>query len=197
MLANIISWIKNLSVIGKVGLGTAATVGTVSLANATPPVQQPDMESTRQSTESKVETNVPVVTTKEVTETEPVSFERRTENNSSLENGKTQIKQIGVDGVKTKIYKVTYTDGRETNKELVSEKITSEPVDEITYVGTYVAPKPSPALASNCDPNYAGGCVPNVSYDLDCGDIGFSVRVIGTDKHRFDRDHDGYGCESY
>ena len=47
-----------------------------------------------------------------------------------------------------------------------------------------------------CDQNYSG-CVPVVSYDLDCGDIGHSVTVYGNDPHRFDRDRDGYGCESY
>ena len=26
---------------------------------------------------------------------------------------------------------------------------------------------------------------------------GFSVSVIGSDPHGFDRDNDGYGCESY
>lgn len=48
----------------------------------------------------------------------------------------------------------------------------------------------------DCDPNYSP-CVKKVSYDLDCPDIGFSVKVIGSDPHRFDRDGDGYGCESY
>jgi hypothetical protein len=55
---------------------------------------------------------------------------------------------------------------------------------------------PAPQPKSNCDPNY-NPCVPNVSYDLDCADIGFSVTVVGSDPHRFDRDGDGYGCESY
>lgn len=49
--------------------------------------------------------------------------------------------------------------------------------------------------SSDCDPNYTP-CVPNVSYDLDCGDITFSVRVIGNDHHRFDKEGDGRGCES-
>lgn len=52
-----------------------------------------------------------------------------------------------------------------------------------------------PSQPSNCDPNYTP-CIPNVSYDLDCGDISTSVTVIGIDKHRFDRDGDGHGCES-
>ena len=61
-----------------------------------------------------------------------------------------------------------------------------------------VVPAPAPAPkppATDCDPNYAGGCVPNVSYDLDCPDIGFAVQVVGNDRHRFDRDKDGIGCE--
>ncbi len=56
-------------------------------------------------------------------------------------------------------------------------------------------PAPTPAPRSNCDPNYAGGCVPNVSYDLDCKDIGFTVTVVGSDPHGFDRDKDSSGCE--
>lgn len=49
----------------------------------------------------------------------------------------------------------------------------------------------------DCDPNYSP-CVPNVAYDLNCPDIGFSVTVIGTDIHGFDgNDNDGLGCESY
>jgi hypothetical protein len=39
--------------------------------------------------------------------------------------------------------------------------------------------------------------VPLVSYDLDCPDIGFSVTVIGSDPHGFDREGNGLGCESY
>ena len=71
--------------------------------------------------------------------------------------------------------------------------------------GNYVPPaqpepayeEPAPAPANNgCDPNYSG-CVPMVNYDLDCGDIGFAVQVLGSDHHRFDGDGDGWGCESY
>ena len=34
-------------------------------------------------------------------------------------------------------------------------------------------------------------------YDLDCADVGHSVRVTGDDPHGLDRDGDGWGCESY
>jgi hypothetical protein len=57
------------------------------------------------------------------------------------------------------------------------------------------APAPAEAASSGCDPNYSGACVPQVSYDLNCDDIGGSVTVIGSDPHGFDGDGDGYGCE--
>jgi endonuclease YncB( thermonuclease family) len=50
-----------------------------------------------------------------------------------------------------------------------------------------------------CDPNYAGGCVPVYPPDVDCADLDAlgipHVRVIGSDVHRLDGDHDGVGCE--
>jgi hypothetical protein len=50
--------------------------------------------------------------------------------------------------------------------------------------------------SAGCDSNYAGTCVPDSSYDLDCADISGSVDVVGSDPHGFDADGDGYGCES-
>lgn len=53
------------------------------------------------------------------------------------------------------------------------------------------------AAASQCDPGYEGACVPPFPPDLDCADIGTSVRVLGSDPHGLDGDGDGFGCESY
>lgn len=58
-------------------------------------------------------------------------------------------------------------------------------------------PKQVAPQGQACDPNYSGACIPNVDYDLDCGEI--SARrftVVGRDVHRFDRDNDGVACES-
>jgi endonuclease YncB( thermonuclease family) len=58
--------------------------------------------------------------------------------------------------------------------------------------------KPREATGS-CDPNYSGGCVPPYPPDVDCADIralGIApVKVVGSDPHRLDGDHDGLGCE--
>jgi len=53
-----------------------------------------------------------------------------------------------------------------------------------------------PALEPHCDSNYSP-CVPMSTADLDCINIGFSVRVLESDPHGFDRDGNGHGCESY
>jgi endonuclease YncB( thermonuclease family) len=72
----------------------------------------------------------------------------------------------------------------------------AQPTPTPAQVLPAVAPTTAPAMGiqSGCDPNY-DPCVPLVSYDLDCPDLGYTVRVIGYDKHRFDRDNDGWGCE--
>ncbi len=65
------------------------------------------------------------------------------------------------------------------------------------------APPPAPPLpvvppaGGNCDPSYPDVCIPSPPPDLDCGDISHKrFRVVGSDPHRFDGDHDGIGCES-
>lgn len=126
-----------------------------------------------------------------LTVTEPIAFQSTTQQDSNLASGTTQVAVTGVNGEKTIIYRVTKRDGTETSREKISESVTKQPVDQITKVGTKTTAASS---GSNCDPNYSP-CIPNVSYDLDCPDIGFTVRVIGTDRHRLDRDRDGYGCE--
>lgn len=68
-----------------------------------------------------------------------------------------------------------------------------------------VSPEPTPDDASgeDCDPNYQGLCIPIGSPDLNCPEIremlreqGLqSLRVVGNDPHRLDRDGDGIACE--
>ena len=48
----------------------------------------------------------------------------------------------------------------------------------------------------DCDENYEPCVVPQSKRDLDCPDIPTSVKVVGRDVHNFDRDGDGYGCET-
>lgn len=49
---------------------------------------------------------------------------------------------------------------------------------------------------TTCSPDY-DPCVPDVSYDLDCSDVGEEVEVVGYDVYGLDGDNDGWACESY
>jgi endonuclease YncB( thermonuclease family) len=87
--------------------------------------------------------------------------------------------------------------------------IATVPSMPTTVVGTsttndrtrHVEPLPLPAVPSTadgqvCDPSYPTLCLPVGAPDLDCADV--SARrfpVVRPDRHRFDGDGDGVGCE--
>jgi micrococcal nuclease len=61
---------------------------------------------------------------------------------------------------------------------------------------TTTAAPPAGGAGDGCDPNYAGACIPISATDLDCSDVqARNFRVVGTDIHHFDGDHDGIACE--
>lgn len=168
-------------------------VGASALMPQSPQTAQPQTTPAVQgitAEEQKVET-------KTVTETQPIDFAKTTANDASLEQGKTAIKTVGVAGVKTLTYQLTFTNGTQTDKKLVKEEVTTPPIAEVTAVGT----KPKPAASSNCNPNYSG-CVPNAS-DVDCAGgsgngpayVRGPITVIGVDIYDLDRDGDGVACE--
>jgi hypothetical protein len=136
----------------------------------------------------------PKVVTTTVTETEVIPFTSRTVEDSTLASGTRKVRTSGVNGVKTRTYQVTLTDGVQTGKQLLREEVTRQPVTEVILVGTKAAAK--------CDPNYAWACVP-IASDVDCaggtGDgpayVQGPVKVIGKDIYGLDRDGDGIGCE--
>lgn len=154
---------------------------------ATDDVQKVEKEeaisfTTEQEEQKELE---PVVEVEEATDVQPIPFTSTTRNDANLEEGTTRTDQEGVNGERRIVYRITFTDGVETSRETVSDTSTP-PVNKVVAVGT--------KKKSNCHPNYSP-CVPNAGYDLDCSDIGFTVRVIGADPYRLDRDRDGYGCE--
>lgn len=63
-----------------------------------------------------------------------------------------------------------------------------------------VAPAHDEARAEpvRCHPSYPDVCIPPPPPDLDCPDLDeCDIRVVGSDPHRLDRDHDGIGCECH
>jgi hypothetical protein len=57
-------------------------------------------------------------------------------------------------------------------------------------------PPTTAPIASNCDPNYTGQCVPTGVPDVNCSQLTGPVTVVGIDIYGLDSDGDGIGCES-
>ena len=140
-------------------------------------------------------------TSREVLVKEVVAYAVTTVDDSNLPAGQTQLRTAGQNGESTKTYVVKLVDGKEVSRELASDVVTTPPIDEVTAVGTYVAPAQQ---SSGCDSNYADACVP-ISSDVDCaggsgnGPAYFDgvARVVGSDVYDLDRDGDGYACETW
>ncbi len=191
MLGTLVTWFKALSIAGKTGVVAATTVvGGTGLAAVSP---EPPAQSTQSAQCSSA--------TSQTEEIKVVDYPINEFEDSKLDKGKSEIRTAGVSGENKLTYTVTEytpTNCQPNTKLLDKEEVIKKTTTQVTAIGTYVAPPPPPAPKpiTNCAPGYSP-CVPNVSYDLNCPDIGFSVTVTGSDPHGFDRDGDGYGCESY
>lgn len=187
-------WFGNLSKTAKIGLIEAAVLVTLlGVAGAMQPV------SNKQSC---------TASEKFTTETSAISFDKTQASDPNTDQGKSAVTTAGVNGEKVTTYKVVSYSPKGCKPDsttFVKDETTKQPVAEVTSVGTKTpavatpAPAPTPApttTSSSCSPYYSP-CVPNVSYDLDCRDIGMRVSVHGGDPYRLDADHDGIGCESY
>lgn len=193
-------WFKNLSRIAQVSVVSSLAVGSMFITSA---MSQPPATTTNKEVPAEVRVEAkkePVVTTEVETETRPIEFSKKTIEDGAIAKGTTTIRTAGVAGVKTLTHTLTLTDGVETDRK-TTEAITTEPIEEVTIVGTYVAPVSVPKVSSSCDPNYSG-CVP-IASDVDCsGGSGNGpayaygpINVIGVDIYDLDRDGNGLACE--
>lgn len=69
-------------------------------------------------------------------ETETITYDSVTQNSDKVELGETKLQTKGENGVKVITKRVKYVDGKRAEEKVVSEKITKQPVDEVTLVGT-------------------------------------------------------------
>lgn len=122
------------------------------LAGITSP-QQPKTATAKinlSSAKTTVKAPKPKITTQTVAETKSIPYPSTTVNDSNLAKGTTKVTTQGVDGVETLTYKETLTNGKQTGKQLVSDITTTQPITQVTSIGTYVAPAPAPAPSDSC-----------------------------------------------
>lgn len=197
---------------GAAGVVLATSFAVLIVGGAIAPRQQPaanvaqltDTGSAQSSapTAAATATPHPDIEIEEVITTAAIPFASTTVDDPTLAAGTTVVTVVGVPGVRTTTWSITYTDGRETHRVKVSEVETTPPVTQVTAVGSYVAPPPVAVAPSGCDPNYSGACVP-IASDVDCaGGSGNGpayttgpVYVVGADIYDLDRDGDGIACD--
>lgn len=204
---------KRISVLG----ATSVVVGVIGLsliANATMPASvraeiaaqqkaEADAKAKQIADEQAAKKTLQVkeaLANKPVTKIEtvksPVAFTSSEKEDTSLPKGQRKTTTTGVNGEKTDTYEVTYVSGKETARKLVKSEVTTQPVNEIISVGTYVAPTTSqvttssPSTLSQSVSVYYANCTA-------ARDAGVAPIYQGQPGYRseLDRDHDGVACE--
>jgi hypothetical protein len=171
-----------LVVLGAIGGTSSSNQNSINSSQATPSKQN----QTNSNLHEVQSVNVQVKT---VTQTQPVPFQTTTQNDSTLVSGTTKIATAGVNGVETITYKVTYTNGVETNREKVSDVITTQPVTQVTAIGTYVAPAcPNGTYVNSagntvCSPYSAPSAPAGATAQCRDGTYSFSQSRSGTCSH--------------
>lgn len=105
-----------------------------------------------------VENKAPVITTKDETKTENIPFETVRRPDADRLVGEEVVVEDGVNGSRVIVTRITYTDGKETKREVVTDK-TTKPKNQVVFYGTkepvVEAPveleEPTPELPSKKD----------------------------------------------
>lgn len=96
-----------------------------------------------------------------------------------MRRGTQKVQTAGEPGIRTRTYVVTTVDGRETGRQLVSDRVTKKPVSRVVAIGT---------RRGSCRPGH-DGC-PGPDQRCPDGSAAVSVYLLGDDIVTIDRD----GC---
>lgn len=83
--------------------------------------------------------------------TEPIEFTKEEQQDANLAAGETKLLQAGKNGKISRVFTITYKDGKETSRVLKSETIIEQSVPEITAIGTNSGQK-QPGKKNNSKP---------------------------------------------
>jgi hypothetical protein len=202
--------LKSLSITKKVAGGLLLFVAVIAVlgSGSQPQPSKPTLQLNEQKSAGQVQgdaTNAPPapkITTATVTETKAVPYQSVTQNDAGLPKGQSRLLQAGVAGTETLTYKITFTDGQQTDKQLVNKTVTTAPISQVIADGTYVyvappptpKPVPKPAPKPGCYPLTNGGnCYEPGEYcrNSDHGAVG----VAGDGKSIICADNNGWRWE--
>ena len=101
------------------------------VATSTPPATQP---ATAPAVKEAV--RVPVVTIRTVTEQRELAFDTRLIRDPDMPRGTRRVAVEGIPGEQTLTYRVTYSDGRLTERRLIGTEVTRQPQHRVIAFGT-------------------------------------------------------------
>lgn len=84
-----------------------------------------------------------------ITIEEEVPFSEQTVRDYHLASGSSEVQQLGEVGRKEVVYEVFYVDGVETERKLISETVTKEPVTRIVAIGAKQSVRPEQATCAS------------------------------------------------
>jgi len=84
--------------------------------------------------ETTIEINC--VTKKQVVVDKKIPYKTVRQPDRTLEKGIERIKQRGIEGIERQVFEVTYVDGKEKDRRLISSKVVKEPRPKIVALGT-------------------------------------------------------------
>lgn len=141
---------------------------------------------------------------KEIISKSTVSYTTIEIEDVALAKGERKTDVQGVDGERTKTYEVTYVQGIEIERRLLSDDITKAAVDKTVLVGTYVAPIQQTTRIVDSAPARSAPSIPSApasnTYYANCTQArsaGVTPIYVGQPGYRsaLDRDKDGIACE--
>lgn len=122
------------------------------------------------------------------TEEEKIPFETKTKDNPNEYVGYRKTLQAGQEGVKQKMYQVTYKDGKEVSRDFVSENIVTKAIEEIVEVGTKVKSKPKITWIGADTINIKEGESINLLSDVSAVDTTYNISLkVTVDAPSFDK----------
>lgn len=89
------------------------------------------------------------VTYKEVTSTEEIAYAKKTQNDSSLYKGDTKVQTKGKVGSQSVLTRQKLVDGKVVSGEVISKTVVTDPVDQVTLVGTKARPSAYASISAD------------------------------------------------
>jgi hypothetical protein len=140
-----VSWFWNLSkarktavllvyfmVLGASGIAIAYPNSTQPHASASTDHEHAAHETLATAQEKQIQMNFK----------EEIPFKKTTVQDPTLPQGQSYVRTAGINGKRNVTYEITYTDGKETDRRVLSEEVLQKPVDEVKVVGTKEALQP-------------------------------------------------------